>query len=236
MFQVEDLRYGIGEKQILDGVNFSIGDSEVAVILGGSGAGKTTIIRCLCGLIQPDSGRLRIDGNVLSRRKQHQLGFVPQGYSLFENMTALQNVSYGLRRVRGFSEKRANDRARQWFQRFALEQHESHYPTQLSGGQKQRVAIARALVMEPKALIFDEPTSALDPEMTAEVVQLIREVAQLGLTILIVSHDLMFSRGVSDRILFLDRGIILENEVTDTFFKTPKHPRAQQFLRNYLSQ
>lgn len=233
MFQVKNLSCKLGSHEILRGINFSLKRGQVGVVLGGSGAGKTTLLRCLCGLIPIKSGTFLVD-NVVRKIGDHDLGLVPQGFSLFENMTVLQNLTYGLRRVKKLSNEEANSIGLRWLRKFSLENHRNSYPSKISGGQKQRVAIARALALQPKALLFDEPTSALDPEMTFEVVKLIRKVASSGMIVLIVTHDLSMARAVANRIFFLDKGKILEDLTTEQFFHAPKTTRVRSFLKNYF--
>ncbi|MDR1413967.1 MAG: amino acid ABC transporter ATP-binding protein [Puniceicoccales bacterium] len=229
MLQVEDLHCRFGMEEILKGISFTIGSGEITTIIGGSGAGKTTIIRALCGLEKISHGKISIEGH---RPKRGDYGFVPQGFCLFEHMTILANVSYALRAVKKFSAEEAKKISLQMLSKFGLANKLNAYPNSLSGGQKQRVAIARTLVMNPKILLFDEPTSALDPEMTSDLINTMSGIAAQGMAILIVTHDLVMARKISHRILFLEHGEIIENRPTEDFFSDPHTARAKSFLQN----
>ena len=230
MLEVRDLSCKFGSHLVLSGISFCIPNGKIFTVIGGSGAGKTTIIRALSGLERENShGEVMIDGHKV---KHGDYGLVPQGYSLFKHMTVLQNVAYALRVVKKFPKKQAESIAINMLENFGLGDKLNSYPFRLSGGQKQRVAIARILVLDPKVLLFDEPTSALDPEMTTSIIKIIKQIASNGISILIVTHDLVMARKVSDHILFLEAGKIIENAPTAKFFTEPKTSRAKAFLSN----
>jgi polar amino acid transport system ATP-binding protein len=229
MLEVKNLCCKFGSNDVLSGVSFTVADGEIAVIIGSSGAGKTTIIRVLCGLDEMSSGTISIDGKP---PYQGAYGLVQQGCCLFEHMTILENIAYAPRIVKNFSAKKANAIALKMLENFGLTEKAGAYPRSLSGGQKQRVAISRTLVMDPKVLLFDEPTSALDPEMTSDVIGMISGIAARGIAVLIVTHDLVMARRISNRILFLEHGKIVEDRPTKDFFSNPFSERARSFLKN----
>ncbi|MDR2779464.1 MAG: amino acid ABC transporter ATP-binding protein [Puniceicoccales bacterium] len=229
MLEVENLYCILGTNKVLSGISFSIADGEITTMIGKSGSGKTTIIRALCGLENISHGKICINGK---KARHGDYGLVQQGYCLFDHMTILKNVSYALQVVRKFSMKSANSMALDMLAQFGLKDKATAYPSSLSGGQKQRVAIARTLVMNPKILLFDEPTSALDPEMTSDVIDIVKNIASQGIAILIVTHDLVMAQKVSDRILFLEHGKIVENRPAEDFFSDPCSECAKSFLKN----
>jgi ABC-type polar amino acid transport system ATPase subunit len=229
MLQVSDIRCKFGDSEVLRGVSFSVAAGEIAAIIGGSGAGKTTIMRAICGLENISSGTVSIDGHAPN---PGEYGFVQQGCCLFGHMTVLENVAYALEAVKKFPREKARATAAGMLSRFGLGGREDAYPNVLSGGQRQRVAIARTLVMNPRVLLFDEPTSALDPEMTTDVILLIRAIAADGIAIVVVTHDLTMARKISHRILFLERGAIIEDRAVADFFSCPATERAKSFLKN----
>ncbi|MDR1457238.1 MAG: amino acid ABC transporter ATP-binding protein [Puniceicoccales bacterium] len=229
MLEVENLYCTLGTNEILKGISFTIAGGEIITVIGRSGAGKTTLMRVLCGLENMSHGKICISGKKVCHG---DYGLVQQGCCLFEHMTVLKNVSYALQAVKKFSTKRARAMALDMLTQFGLKDKITAYPNSLSGGQKQRVAIARTLVMDPKVLLFDEPTSALDPEMTNDVVSMIKNIASRGIAILIVTHDLSMSRKISDRILFLEGGKIMENRPTEEFFSDPHSEQTKSFLKN----
>lgn len=229
MLEVENLHCTLGTNEILQGISFTISGGEIVTVVGKSGAGKTTLMRVLCGLENISHGTVCINGK---KACHGDYGLVQQGCCLFEHMTVLKNVSYALQAVRKFSTEKARAIALDMLAQFGLKDKITAYPNSLSGGQKQRVAIARTLVMDPKVLLFDEPTSALDPEMTNDVVNMIKNIASQGIAILIVTHDLAMSRKISDRILFLEGGKIVENRPTEEFFLDPHSEQAKSFLKN----
>ncbi len=227
MLEVKELHCAFGSNEVLKGVSFTVKDGEVATIIGGSGAGKTTVIRVLCGLEKMTKGNVVVDGQPAGRGV---LGLVQQGCCLFDHMNVLQNVAYALRAVKKLPCALAETRAKNMLSQFGLSDKFDVYPSRLSGGQKQRVAIARTLVMEPKVLLFDEPTSALDPEMTSDVISMISNISKSGIAVVIVTHDLTMARRISDRVLFLEHGKIVEDRPSDDFFKCPATERAKNFL------
>ena len=217
-------------------------DEEVSAlaIIGPSGGGKSTLLRIIGGLEAPTSGTMAVDGSPVSfdeaslRAYRATLGFVFQDGGLFHHMTALENVALPLRMVHGASSDEADDRARELLARLGLEDSLAKRPAQLSGGQKQRVAIARALCMNPQIMLFDEPTSALDPEIVGEVLEVMRKLAAAGMTMVVVTHEMAFARTVSDRVVFMDKGVVLEDAAPAELFGNPKHQRTREFLSRYL--
>ncbi len=220
----------------LDGVSTEFKEGEVVCIIGPSGSGKSTLLRTINRLERHDSGRIVVDGIVLDDDTRHidavraEVGMVFQSFNLFSHMTVLENVMLAPRRVRKWGRAQAEAKARELLERVGLAAHADKYPSQCSGGQQQRVAIARALAMQPKVMLFDEPTSALDPEMVNEVLQVMRGLANSGMTMLIVTHEMGFAREVADRVIFFDAGRIVEEGQPAEFFARPTHPRAQAFL------
>lgn len=234
-----------GDLQVLKSVDLSIHSGEVVVIMGPSGSGKTTLLRCLNLLEQPDAGTVTVRGRTVdcsvrgSRRGQARLvrdirirtAMVFQHYNLFPHLTVLQNVVEGPLSVRGLPRPYALEVGERLLERVGLIDKRDEYPSRLSGGQKQRVAIARALAMDPEVVLLDEPTSSLDPELRAEVLQVLRDLARRGMTMVIVTHEIAFAREVADRVLFMDNGYILEEQTPQTFFSDPAHTRVRSFLR-----
>ena len=236
MIEFDQVNKWFGDYQVLAGVSERVGRGEVVVVCGPSGSGKSTLIRTVNRLEPIHSGRILLDGIDIHSRgmniDQHRarIGFVFQQFNLFPHLTALQNCTLAPMRLRGLKRAQADERAMVLLERVGLA-HKAHaYPSELSGGQQQRVAIARALAMEPPLMLFDEPTSALDPEMVGEVLQVMRALAQDGMTMVCVTHEMGFAREVADRVWFMDGGRILEQARPDAFFGTPQHPRARQFL------
>ena len=224
----------------LRGVSASFLEGQVTAIVGPSGSGKSTFLRTLNRLEAHDSGEIIIDGIELNDNLQHldairrEVGMVFQSFNLFSHMTILRNVSLAPIRVRKTPKKEAEEKAMALLERVGLKSQAHKYPVQLSGGQQQRVAIARALAMDPKVLLFDEPTSALDPEMVHEVLDVMKEVAEEGMTMVVVTHEMGFAKEVGTRILFLDSGMILEEGTPEEIFKTPKEERTKSFLAQVL--
>jgi polar amino acid transport system ATP-binding protein len=214
---------------------------EVVVIMGPSGSGKSTLLRCLNGLEEADSGTIIVDNIPLDDNHKHRLeirkevGMVFQSFNLFPHLTALENVNLAQIRVRKKSQKEATRLSMELLKKVGIAEKAGNYPAQLSGGQQQRVAIARALAMMPKVMLFDEPTSALDPEMINEVLDVMKNLAREGMTMLVVTHEMGFAREVSNRVCFIDYGAILEKAEPAEFFKNPKHERLKQFLKQVLS-
>ena len=240
MIELKDLKKSFGSLEVLKGVNLKINDGEVVSIIGPSGSGKSTVLRCINLLETPTSGQILIDGQDITKpvvniqKIREKVGMVFQHFNLFKNKNVLQNMIYAPMKVRGLSEAEAVEKSMALLERVGLADKAQAYPSMLSGGQQQRVAIARALAMEPKTLLFDEPTSALDPEMVKEVLDVIRGLVTTGITMAIVTHEMGFAREASDRICFVDQGIIAEDSSPDVFFSSPKSARAQQFLEKVL--
>ncbi len=237
LLRVEDLHKRYGKEEVLKGVSFSLDKGETKVIIGPSGTGKSTLLRCINRLTEPDRGRIWLEDveitspKVNINRVRAQIGFVFQDFNLFTHLTALDNVRLGLIRVKGMSKKAATTRAMQELARVGLADKANAYPAELSGGQQQRVSIARALAMDPKLILFDEPTSALDPELIGEVLAVMEDLAQSGMTMLVVTHEMGFARSVADEIIFMEKGVIVEQGPPEQLFRSPKHPRTAEFLR-----
>ena len=245
---VENLEKAFGGTRVLRDVSFQLPEGETLSVIGSSGSGKTTLLRCLNFLERPDGGVISLRGEPLLdasrppdrerdlRRKRLHFGLVFQDFNLFPQYTALENVTLARRLARRDGETEQDIRARglDLLDQIGLSDRAGHYPHQLSGGQKQRVAIARALCMEPDVLCFDEPTSALDPEMVGEVLELMKELAHTGITMLVVTHEMGFAREVSNRVIFIDEGRIQEDEPPQELFSNPKHPRLKAFLSRML--
>ena len=234
------LKKSYGDAEILKGVNLDVRQGEVVVILGPSGSGKSTFLRCINGLEEIQSGEVRLDGETISGLKnsalpavRQKLGMVFQSYDLFPHMNILDNITLAPTKVQKRSRKEAEAEARELLSRVNLADKEKAYPRMLSGGQKQRVAIVRALAMHPELMLFDEVTAALDPEMVREVLDVIMELSEQGLTMLIVTHEMSFARAVADRIVFMDGGHIVETGTPEEFFTAPKTERARTFLDNF---
>jgi polar amino acid transport system ATP-binding protein len=240
MISIENLHKSYGGPDILDDIQLNIKEKEVVVIIGPSGSGKSTLLRCMNYLEQPDSGRICIDGQELHEgsglnRIRQEVGMVFQRFNLFPHMTVLDNIMLAPMKVHHLARSEAETSARKLLQRVGLADKADSYPPQLSGGQQQRVAIARALAMKPKVMLFDEPTSALDPEMVGEVLDVMRGLAQEGMTMVIVTHEMGFAREVGDRILFLDGGHILEEGAPQMLFAHPQQERTRLFLSKVLA-
>ena len=239
---IEDVSFSYPNTQApaLDRFTLDIKKGEVISILGRSGSGKSTILRLLAGLERPKNGRLVIqdetlfDDKTFLQPEKRGIGMVFQDYALFPHMTVLENLTYAPMKAKGVKKQAAEQSARSLLHKVGLSEKESAYPSSLSGGQKQRVAIARALAMEPELMLFDEPTSALDPEMVKEVLDVMKDLAKSGMTMLVVTHEMGFAREVADRILFLDHGVLLEEGKPNDFFTNPKTERAKDFLDKIL--
>ncbi|MGW5723367.1 amino acid ABC transporter ATP-binding protein [Amycolatopsis sp. NPDC003865] len=243
--EAHGIRKSFGPLPVLNGVDLAVSKGEVVVLMGPSGSGKTTLIRCLNLLEEPDAGRLSLCGCAfecgprrgnrararLTQRMRQRTAMVFQHFNLFPHMTALGNVIEGARFVRRLSGEDAAALGERLLARVGLADKRDEYPARLSGGQKQRIAIARALAMEPEVILFDEPTSALDPELRAEVLDVIKELAGEGMTMVVVTHESHFAREVADRIVFMDGGVVAETAAPEKFFTDPAHPRARAFLR-----
>nr|WP_052014763.1 amino acid ABC transporter ATP-binding protein [Pseudomonas fluorescens] len=236
LIKIKNLQKHYGSFQALFDINLDVQKGQVIALIGPSGSGKSTLVRCINFLEEYDSGTIEVDGVLVKRGKnlakvRAEVGMVFQQFNLFPHMSALRNVAIAPVRVRGLSWEAAEAKAQTLLDRVGLAQHAHKRPGQLSGGQQQRVAIARALAMEPEVLLFDEPTSALDPEMVGEVLDVIRKVAETGVTMLIVTHEMSFARQVSDRVIFMEQGRIVEDGLPSEFFDAPKTERARMFIR-----
>jgi polar amino acid transport system ATP-binding protein len=238
---MEAVEKWFGTFQALRSVNLSVSKGEKIVLCGPSGSGKSTLIRCINHLESYQKGRIVVDGMAVTDNQKaidivrQEVGMVFQSFNLFPHMTVLQNCMLAPIRVRGSSKQEAEATARRYLDRVHIGNQADKYPAQLSGGQQQRVAIARALCMQPKVMLFDEPTSALDPEMVKEVLDTMISLAQDGMTMICVTHEMGFARQVADRVIFMADGMILEEAPPETFFKSPNHPRAKQFLGEILA-
>ncbi|NLH88663.1 MAG: amino acid ABC transporter ATP-binding protein [Firmicutes bacterium] len=235
IIQMEDVHKWYGHLHVLRGINLSVQPGEVVVLIGPSGSGKSTLLRCLNGLEPIQKGNIVVDGIQLKGQKnlvalRREVGFVFQSFNLYPHMTILENVVLAPMKVRGVSRREAEDTAMRYLERVGIKDQASKRPIALSGGQQQRAAIARALAMNPKIMLFDEPTSALDPEMIAEVLQVMSDLAEGGMTMMVVSHEMGFAREVSDRVLFMDQGIIVEQGPAEQIFGDPKEERTKKFL------
>ncbi len=244
MLEVKNLHKSFGENEVLKGIDFSVKKGEVVAILGSSGSGKTTLLRCISFLERADSGTISLDGfekdmTELTRREVRMLrmkmGFVFQEYNLFRNKTAFQNVTEGLRIAQKIPADKARETAVNVLKKVGMLERADYYPDELSGGQKQRVAIARAIALSPKVILFDEPTSALDPELTGEVLEVMKMLASEGTTMAVVTHEMGFARDVASRVVFMDGGKITDNRAPAEFFSSPESDAARRFLRRMTS-
>ncbi|MFC5079421.1 Glutamine transport ATP-binding protein GlnQ [Vibrio thalassae] len=226
-----------GEFQALSAINLEVQQGEIVVICGPSGSGKSTLIRCINGLEQYNNGDIRVFGHPLNSNeiKPGQVGMVFQHFNLFPHLTVLENLTLSPVRTLKLTKQEANTRALEMLERVKIAEQANKYPSQLSGGQQQRVAIARSLCMKPDILLFDEPTSALDPEMISEVLNVMVELAEEGMTMLCVTHEMGFAKRVADRVIFMDEGQILESAPPNQIFDNPQHPRTRAFLDKILN-
>lgn len=240
MISVKDLHKSFGGVTVLDGISTDIEKGDVVCIIGPSGSGKSTFLRCLNRLETPDSGKILLDGVDLTdpaadlNRQRMKMGMVFQQFNLFPHMTVLKNLTLAPMLLKKESQQTAEQRAMTLLDRVGLADRAGEYPARLSGGQKQRIAIVRALCMEPEVLLFDEPTSALDPEMVGEVLDVMKELAQSGMTMVVVTHEMGFAREVASRVLFMDQGVIMEENKPQALFDNPQSPRLQSFLSKVL--
>ncbi|WP_406022910.1 amino acid ABC transporter ATP-binding protein [Succinivibrio sp.] len=239
MIVIKDLHKSYGSNEILRGIDLHIKKSEVVVVIGPSGSGKSTLLRCVNYLEVPTSGSITINNETITRKTninhiRAEVGMVFQHFNLFPHMTVLENITIAPINVRKMSKEEANAKALELLKRVGLESKADSYPDQLSGGQQQRVAIARALAMEPQVMLFDEPTSALDPEMVNEVLDVMKDLAQSGMTMMCVTHEMGFAKQVASRVLFVDHGKILEDTSPKELFENPKHERTKEFLAKIL--
>ncbi len=236
LVELDGVRKSFGDNVVLDRIDLTIDRGEVVVIAGPSGSGKSTMLRCINGLETIDEGDVRFDGQSVSRagkslnRLRSEIGMVFQQFNLFAHKTVMQNVTLAPMEVRGLSKEQALDRGRKLLERVGIAEKANAYPADLSGGQQQRVAIARALAMEPVLMLFDEPTSALDPEMIREVLDVMRDLARSGLSMVVVTHEMGFAREVCDRLVFIDEGEIVEEGPPEEFFASARSERAREFV------
>jgi ABC-type polar amino acid transport system ATPase subunit len=240
MIKVQGLKKKFGHIEVLKNIDIEIKKREVVVIIGPSGSGKSTILRCLNKLETADEGTIHIEGtNILDKKVnlnavRTQIGMVFQAFNLFPHLSVLKNITLGLMKLQKKSKEEAEEIAHHLLRKVGLEEKALAYPSQLSGGQQQRVAIARALAMQPNIMLFDEPTSALDPEMVGEVLDVMKELAKEGMTMVIVSHEMGFAKEVADRVIFIDKGEIVEEGVPSMIFSNPQNKRTQTFLSKII--
>ena len=243
MLEIRDVKKSFAGQTVLDGISLDVERGDVVAILGPSGSGKTTFLRCLNFLETADSGSLTFDGEVFDLhsttkpeifRIRRKTGFVFQNYNLFQNKTVLQNVTLGLTVGLGIEKKQAEAKAMEMLDKVGMADKIRNYPVQLSGGQQQRVAIARAMASDPEIIYFDEPTSALDPELIGEVLSVMRRLAEDGMTMLVVTHEMDFARNVSNKVMFMEGGKVVETAPSKQFFEQPGEERAREFIRTIL--
>ena len=250
MVRIEDAHKRFGELEVLRGVTTNVARGEVVVLLGASGSGKTTLLRCINHLDKLDDGRIYVDGELVGyrevkgkivedkesaiARKRAQIGMVFQRFNLFPHLTAIGNVIEAPMRVKKMPKAAAQELGREQLEKVGLSDKIDEHPNKLSGGQQQRVAIARALAMQPKLMLFDEPTSALDPELVGEVLDVMKELARDGMTMIVVTHEIGFAREVADRVVFMDEGVIVEDAPPRELIESPKHERTKAFLSRIL--
>ncbi len=236
IISIKNLKKSFGGLNVLNGITTDIKRGEVVVILGPSGCGKSTLLRCLNLLETPDSGQILFDGINLTDKKtninqqRQKMMMVFQHFNLFPHLTILENLTVAPKKLKGIAKENADKKAMELLERVRLSDKANSYPEQLSGGQKQRVAICRALAMEPEVILFDEPTSALDPEMVGEVLEVMKQLAGSGITMICVTHEMGFAKEVASRVIFLDEGVISEDDTPNEIFTNPKHPRLKDFL------
>lgn len=245
MIKMSEVYKSYGSLQVLKNISLGVKKGEVVVIIGPSGSGKSTLLRCLNYLEKIDSGLIEINGEVMCKGSQTpskkdicriraEIGMVFQRFNLFPHMTVLENIMEAPILVKKITKEKAQEKAAELLQKVGLSDKCNSYPAHLSGGQQQRVAIARALAMEPEVMLFDEPTSALDPELVGEVLSVMKDLAKEGMTMIVVTHEMGFAREMADRVIFMDEGQILEEDVPTQIFCDPKHPRTREFLNKIL--
>lgn len=238
--EIKNLHKYFGDLEVLRGIDLEVKEGEVVCLIGPSGSGKSTMLRCINRLEEPTSGQIIVDDYVLTDKKtninkvRENIGMVFQQFNLFAHLTVLKNIMFAPVELKKMTKEQAQQKAMELLERVGLADKANCYPNQLSGGQQQRVAIARALAMEPDVMLFDEPTSALDPEMVGEVLQVMTDLAKQGMTMIIVTHEMGFAREVSNRVLFLDGGVIVEEGPPQQLFGNPQNPRTQDFLKKVL--
>ena len=240
LIKVTGLQKNFGSLEVLKDINTEIKKGEVVVVIGPSGSGKSTFLRCLNRLEEPSGGRIELDGvditdkHVNINKHREKMGMVFQQFNLFNNHTILKNITLAPVKLGVMKKDEAEKKAIELLKRVGLEEKANAYPSQLSGGQKQRVAIVRALAMNPEVMLFDEPTSALDPEMVGEVLEVMKELARSGMTMVVVTHEMGFAREVGSRVVFMDEGVIMEENTPEEFFANPQNPRLKDFLSKVL--
>lgn len=242
VIELKNVTKSFGDHKVLKGVNLKVDSGEVVSVIGASGSGKSTMLRCINLLERPDGGDIVFNGesifgqdvNIAGYRTK--VGMVFQSFNLFENMNVLKNCTIGQIKVLKRDKKEAEEIALKYLEKVGMGAFVNARPSQLSGGQKQRVAIARALAMEPEVLLFDEPTSALDPEMVGEVLLVMKRLAESGLTMIVVTHEMQFAKDVSSRVVFMDGGVVAEDDTPEVIFNSPKNPRTQEFLYRVLNK
>ena len=240
MIEVKNLQKHFGDLHVLNGIDEVVHDGEVVVVIGPSGSGKSTFLRCLTLLEEPTDGQVIIDGQQINapgvdiNKVRQNIGMVFQHFNLFPHLTVRKNITLAPVKLKKMTQEQADAKAIELLTKVGLADKADAYPAQLSGGQKQRVAIARALAMEPKYMLFDEPTSALDPEMVGEVLDVMKRLAMVGMTMVVVTHEMGFAREVGDRILFIDEGIVMEQNEPSKFFSNPQNDRTKSFLSKVL--
>lgn len=241
MIKIEKLHKSFGDLKVLKGVDLHVKSGEVVVVIGPSGSGKSTVLRCINKLEEPTAGRIVVDGMDIMEKStdinyvRSEATMVFQQFNLFPHMTVLENVTLGPIKVRGMNKTDANELALGLLAKVGLKDKAHNYPEQLSGGQKQRVAIARSLALQPKVILFDEPTSALDPELVGEVLEVMKQLAREGMTMVVVTHEMGFAKEVADRVIFIDEGKVQVDEEPEAFFANPTHTRLKDFLGKVVS-
>ena len=240
MITVKRLHKSFGKNEVLKGIDYHVEKGEKIVVIGPSGSGKSTFLRCMNLLETPTSGEIWFDGQLITdpktniKKVREHMGMVFQNFNLFNNLTIMDNITLAPVKLKRMDKEQASEKALSLLKRVNLTEKADAYPSQLSGGQRQRIAIVRSLAMNPKVMLFDEPTSALDPEMVGEVLDVMKELADSGMTMVVVTHEMGFAREVGSKVLFVDEGIIMEENTPEEFFKHPKNPRLRDFLSKVL--